>query len=584
MSAPDHPPSGPLFRWLWRGYMARHWPALVAALILMAVEGASLALFAAMMAPMFDDIFVQGRSEAIWFVGAVIMGIFIVRALTSMGQRIVLATITERSAARMRADLLAHLMTLDGRFHMTHPPGLLIERVQGDVTGIRTVWTAIVTGLGRDLVAVVSLFGVALAVDWRWTLIALVGIPLLIAPSLFVQRYVRARAGAARAVAADMATRLDEVFHGLVQIKLNRLEGYQSARYARLLRQRIRTETRAVAGQSAMPALIDVMTGIGFLGVLWWGGSEIVAGDKTVGQFMSFFTAMSLAFEPLRRLGNLSGLWQTAAASIARLKAIMDERPALTVPARPLPPPQGAPEIVFDRVSLAYDGRPVLDGLSFVAAAGARTAIVGPSGAGKSTVFNLLTRLVDPDAGRITIGGTDIRDMDPGALRDLFAVVTQDPALFDETLRDNILLGRGDVDPAHLAQVLADAQVAPFLDLLPRGLETPVGPRGSALSGGQRQRVAIARALLRDRPILLLDEATSALDSASEAAVDAALTRLATGRTTLVIAHRLSTVAGADRILVLDRGRLVEEGRHADLIAAGGAYAALHALQFRDEG
>lgn len=574
--------NGGLFGWLWRGYMARHWPMLALAMVFMAVEGASLGLFAWMMAPMFDDIFVEGRPGAIWFVGLVIVGIFLTRALTSMAQRILMTRITERTAADLRADLLGHLMTLDTSFHQAHPPGMLIERVQGDVAAIRTVWASIVTGLGRDLVAVVSLFGVAIAVDWRWTVVALVGIPLLIAPSLFVQRYVRARAAAAREVAAAMSTRLDEVFHGLTQIKLNRLEGYQSARYARLSRERVRSETRSAAGQAALPALIDVMTGLGFLGVLWWGGSEIIAGTKTVGQFMSFFTAMSLAFEPLRRLGNLSGLWQSAAASVARLREIMEAQPTLTTPARPRPAPATAPEITFDDVHLAYADRPVLRGLTFTARAGERTAIVGASGAGKSTVFNLLTRLVDPDSGRIALDGTEIRDIALPDLRALFSVVTQDAALFDETLRENILLGRTDVSADRLDRVLEDAQVAAFLPQLSHGLDTAVGPRGSALSGGQRQRVAIARALLRDTPVLLLDEATSALDTRAEAAVQAALDRLSAGRTTLVIAHRLSTVVGADRILVMDQGRVIEEGRHADLLARGGAYAALHALQFHD--
>ncbi len=571
-----------LFRWLWRGWMARSWPLLAAAVLLMAVEGASLGLFAAMMEPMFDKVFVAGHPGAIWQVGFVIFAIFAVRAASSLGQRIVMTLVAERTAAALRDDLLAHLMRLDGSFHQSHPPGMLIERVQGDVAAIRTILTALVTGLGRDLVAVVSLFAVALAIDWRWTLVALVGIPLLIAPSLGVQRFVRRAATAARVLAADMATRLDEVFHGIVPIKLNRLESYQAARFARLGRARIRAETRAAAGQAAMPALIDLMAGAGFLGVLWWGGTEIAAGTKTVGQFMAFFTALAASFEPLRRLGTMSGLWQTASASVARLRELMEEQPRLVSPAAPKPAPSGAPEIAFRDVHLRYGDRQVLDGLSFTAAAGQTTALVGASGAGKSTVFALLTRLVDPESGSITLNGVETRDIALPDLRALFSVVTQDAALFDETLRENILLDRQDVPDAVLAQAVTDAQVAGFLPQLAAGLDTAVGPRGSALSGGQRQRVAIARALIRNTPVLLLDEATSALDTHAEAAVQSALDRLAAGRTTLVIAHRLSTVTGADRIVVMDRGRVVEQGRHADLLAQGGAYAALHAVQFRD--
>ncbi len=571
-----------LFAWLWRGYLAPHWRWLALALVLMAIEGGTLGVFAARMQPMFDDIFVAGKTEALWLVGLVIMGVFVTRAITSIGQRVILTRINELSAGALRADALAHLMRLDGSFHLAHPPGLLIERVQGDVAGINKIWAGIITGLGRDLVAVIVLFGVALSVDWRWTLIALVGIPLLIAPSLLVQRYVRRRATAAREIAARMSTRLDEVFHGIAPIKLNGLEAYQSDRYAALTRQRIRAEVKAAAGQATIPGLIDIMTGLGFLGVLFYGGTEIISGEKTVGQFMSFFTAMSLAFEPLRRLGNISGLWQSAAASLARMRALFDTAPTLTSPAISRPAPKGAPEIVLDDVHLAYGDLPVLRGVSFTAAAGQTTALVGASGAGKSTVFNLLTRLVDPQSGRVMLDRTPVQAMDIAALRGLISVVAQDAALFDETLRDNILLGRSGVGAARLAQILDAAHVTDFLPQLPDGLDSPAGPRGSALSGGQRQRIAIARALLRDTPVLLLDEATSALDTRSEALVQDALDRLSQGRTTLVIAHRLSTVRKAQQIVVMEAGRVVETGTHEALLAAGGTYAGLYALQFRD--
>ena len=231
---------------------------------------------------------------------------------------------------------------------------------------------------------------------------------------------------------------------------------------------------------------------------------------------------------------------------------------------------------------LAYGGQPVLRGLTLTAEAGRATALVGASGAGKSTVFNLLTRLVDPDEGEVTLGGVPVGAMDLPTLRGLISVVSQDALLFDETIRENILLGRTDVSEARLMDVVEAAHVADFLPGLARGLDSPAGPRGSALSGGQRQRVAIARALLRDTPVLLLDEATSALDTRSEAVVQQALDRLSVGRTTLVIAHRLSTVRAAHRIVVMDQGRAVDEGRHEELLARGGLYAELYALQFRE--
>nr|WP_110549191.1 ABC transporter ATP-binding protein [Limimaricola hongkongensis] len=551
-------------------------------MVLMAIEGGSLGLFASMMRPMFDEVFVAGRTDALWIVGVVVMGIFVVRAVTSMSQRVIMTMIRERSAADLRSDLLSHLMRLDGGWHQAHPPGYLIERVQGDVGSINRVWATLVTGAGRDLTSVVALFAVALSVDWRWTLVALIGIPVLVLPSLIAQKYVRRRSRVSREIAARMSTRLDEVFHGIAPIKLNGLESYQSDRYGKLIDQRLHAEIRAASGQAAIPSMIDIMTGLGFLGVLFYGGAEIIAGDKSVGQFMAFFTAMSLAFEPLRRLGNISGQWQTAAASIERMRAIFDAKPSLVSPQSPRPAPGGAPEIRLDDVRLAYGDLPVLRGASFTAKPGRTTALVGASGAGKSTVFNLLARLVDPQSGEISIGGVPTRALKIEELRGLISVVTQDALLFDETIRDNILLGRTDVSETRLREVLDAAHVSDFLPRLPNGLDSPAGPRGSSLSGGQRQRVAIARALLRDTPVLLLDEATSALDTKSEAVVQQALERLSEGRTTLVIAHRLSTVQSADSIVVMDHGEVVDQGSHAELLARGGIYADLHALQFRD--
>ena len=241
-----------------------------------------------------------------------------------------------------------------------------------------------------------------------------------------------------------------------------------------------------------------------------------------------------------------------------------------------------SPEVRFEDVHFAYPDRPVLNGLSFTAEAGKVTALVGSSGAGKSTVFQLIAALIEPQSGRIRIGGQDVAGMSLFDQRALLASVSQDAALFDETLRENLILGRSELNEARLAAALSDAEVAAFVASLPQGLETPAGPRGSALSGGQRQRIAIARALLADAPVLLLDEATSALDTKTEAAVSAALARAQAGRTTLVIAHRLSTVKGADKILVLDQGRVVEEGTHDALLAKGGLYAQLHQAQLRD--
>jgi ATP-binding cassette subfamily B protein len=582
MSSEQTYSSGVLMRWLWRDYLRRHMGKLAVAIGFMILEGASLGAMAKLMEPMFDRVFVAGEQSWLLIVGFVLLGIFIVRAVSGVAQKVLLTRIAQRSAADMRIDLLDRMMQQDGAFHQTHPPGFLVQRVQSDVNAVGDVWRAIITGAGRDFIGLIVLLGVAISIDPIWALLACIGIPVMVLPAAFAQRFVRTRAREARDLGATLSTRLDEVFHGIVQIKLNALEAYQARQYRDITKVFVSTEVRTAFGASAIPAMIDIISGIGFMAVILYGGSEIISGDKSIGEFMTFFTAMGFTFNPLRRLGAISGQWQTAAAALERIKELMDAPLSQTSPAAPVPAPVEKTDIALDNVTLSFGETEVLHGLSLTAQAGQTTALVGASGAGKSTIFNLLTRLLDPTAGAVRIGGVATTDMAIPELRTLFSVVSQEALLFDETLRENIVLGRSDVTDAQLKDVLDAAFVSDFLPQLEHGLDTHVGPRGSALSGGQRQRVVIARALLRNTPVLLLDEATSALDAQSEQVVQDALDRLSKGRTTLVIAHRLSTIRNADKIIVMDRGRAVDEGTHEELLARGGIYADLYRLQFKD--
>ena len=570
----------------WADFLRPRARIIVFALILSAVEGATLGLLSWMVKPLFDQVFGARAAHALVWIGLAILALFLLRAVTSILGRWLLARVNQESTADMQKAILGHLLMLDLAFFHANAPGALIERVQGDSASAQGAVMLVIVGFARDAISLIGLSVVALSIDWRWTLAALAGTPLLGLPVLGLQRYIRRKSRASRVEASLRATRLDEIFHGIRQIKLQRIESFQSARFARTADRLARAEVKSALGRATIPALVDVITGIGFFAVLLLGGREVIDGTRTTGDFMAFFAAMALTFQPLRRLSDLAGQRQVALAALERTYALIDARPeGAARPDRsrayPLILP---PAIRFEDVRFAYaGGGPLaLDRLSFDAEAGRVTALVGPSGSGKSTVFHLLTGLADPQDGRVLIGGASVTDMTLDDQRRLFAVVSQDTALFDETLRDNILLGRAGIGPEAFERAVRDSQVGEFIPRMAHGLDTMAGPRGSALSGGQRQRIAIARALLADASVLLLDEATSALDSASEQAVIAALDRAGSGRTTLVIAHRLATVRNADHIVVLDHGHVAERGTHDQLLARGGLYARLHALQVQD--
>ncbi len=532
--------------------------------------------------PMFDFVFIAGNRGAVIWVAAAVGGVLVVRGISAFSHRILMHGVGLRIVTNMQKDMVAHLLTLDSQYFQVNPPGTLIERVRGDTTVASNIWSTVLSVLGRDVVSLIALLAVAISVDWLWTLIAVAGAPLLIGPVLALQRYVRRRTISARESAGRLSTRLDEIFHGINTIKLNTSEDRENQRFGETAQKFLRHEMKARVGRAAIPAMTDFVAALGFAGVLLYGGGQIIDGDKSVGEFMSFFTAMGLIFEPARRIANVTGTWQTVRASLERIHSVFLVDPTITSPtdSKLAPDAPASADITFCDVVVNFGTESALSGASFTARASETTALVGASGAGKSTIFNVMTRLIDPTSGAIDIGGIATTDLALPDLRGLFSVVTQDAPMFDESLRDNIVLNTAGVTDQDIAAAVEAAHLTEVVERLEAGLDSAAGPRGSALSGGQRQRVAIARALLRNAPILLLDEATSALDSESEIRVQEALDRLAEGRTTLVIAHRLSTIRKADKIIVMDQGRVVDEGRHEELLARGGIYKKLYELQF----
>ncbi|MCH8532893.1 MAG: ABC transporter ATP-binding protein/permease [Saccharospirillum sp.] len=565
---------------LWRDYVFKYGWLLLAAGLLAVLEGSAVGLLSYLVKPMFDRIFVAGNSEDVFWIAMAILIVFSARALGGLGQRALTVTVSLRVITQLQKDMLSHLVRLDTAFFIQHSPGALIDRVRGDTEQLKAFASTALINLVRDGVALMALLTVAIMADWRWTLLAMVGIPLVVGPIAIIRRLILRTTRKSRQVSSVMSTRLDEIFHGINAIKQNNLEVHEDDRFRKETGNFFKYQRRSEIGKAAMPAMIDLVAGFGLVMVVIFGSEQIISGDKSLGEFMSFFTALALIFDPLRRLSNVSGAFLAASASLERIYAVLDLKPTLVSPQNPMPIPADIEQrdIVLDDVQFRYNAeKGVLNHLSLVAPAGKMTALVGSSGAGKTTVFNLLTRLIDPQGGSVRFGDDDIRSFDVHELRRLFAVVSQDSALFDESVRQNIQLGRLEAEPEAVERAAEEALVTEYTQLLDEGLDSLAGPRGSSLSGGQRQRVAIARALLRDAPILLLDEATSALDTRTEKLIQETLETLARRKTTLVIAHRLSTVMNADVIHVLDQGQVVETGTHEELLALKGHYYRLNA-------
>ncbi len=556
-------------------------PFSLLALFFMVVEALAIGGVSAMMRPLFDDFLVDGQQDLIAWIALAMGGLFILKGSAHFLNRTLIGW--QGKLARMAAQkrLMKHLFTMDQGFYQGYAPGELIARVKGDTRAVGGLLSVLLVKIGRYFTTAVVLFGVVLWTDWLWTLIALIVIPAIILPLRRLQKLIRKRSRQVLEVNAAITNRLDESFHGIRSIQLAGTESREFNRFDKLKLEQLRKSIKVMLAKASVPFLMDISVGIGMALVLFFGGLQIMNGTHTVGQLMTFFTALGLLADPLRRLAVFSATWQAKLAALERLYDMLHLVPRVRTTAE-APLPVSAIEdmtLDFHDVHFRYGDNPVIDGVSFHVPKGSMTAIVGPSGAGKTTLFALMTRFFDPVSGAVTLGGHDIRSFDLYELRKLFAMVSQETALFDETIRDNILMGRKGISDSALQEALEAANVTAFLPTMSNGLDTLVGPRGSALSGGQRQRVIIARAILSDAPFLLLDEATSALDSRSEELVQKAIETLSRDRTTLVIAHRLSTVRRADQILVMDRGRIIERGTHDALTAQQGLYAEMSIKQ-----
>ena len=517
---------------------------------------------------------------------AALIGIAATLSVATYFRFYLMMTTGERVVTDLRRAVFDHILGLEPEFYEATRTGEVISRLTTDTTLLQQVIGFGLSMFVRNLLMMAGAAVMLFVVSWKLALLVLLGVPATLVPILVLGRRVRRLSRANQDRVADVSAYVDEAVHEIRTVQAYVHEEADRANFAQHAEAAYQAGVSRIRQKAMLIASVMLIAFCAVGMILWIGGYDVLAGRLSAGELSAFVFYASIVATGAGTVSEVWGELQRAAGAAERLVELLETQPRITAPEQALPAPRSASgALELEAVTFRYPTRPdtaALQAFSLSVAPGERVALVGPSGAGKSTVFALLARFYDPQAGTIRIDGTDIRRFDPRELRALIAVVPQEPVIFAASVRDNLRYGRPDARPDAIARACEQAFALEFIERLPQGLDTVLGERGVTLSGGQRQRLSIARALLADRPILLLDEATSSLDAASERMVQEALQTLESGRTTLVIAHRLATVRHADRIVVMDRGAIIAQGTHAELMRAGGLYANLAALQFLD--
>lgn len=575
----------------WREYLSRKKGTLLLAFLFMAILAGTQAAYVWLVTQMgnyTESLAISPDAEngtmAFAFkIAPMIFSITVFAGISMYIQSILTNKVALSTIRDLQSDMFAKTQRADFAVLSSRAGGSLVSRFINDVTILTGALLRTMTNLGRYLLTCISVIAVMFWTDPVLSGIILVIYPMVLFPLVALSRTLRGNSTAAQSQVGIVTSKLTEAFGGARMVKTYGLEDMQDKKLQKTFTDRFKLYLKLVTNQARVDPIMEIVGGLAIVGVILAGTWRVLSGASTAWDVAGVFGGLVILTPRLRALGTLNNVIQEGLAALSRMFELIDETPKIVdrADAKPLNIQSG--EVVFDNVSFTYaDGTRALGGISLTAKPGQTIALVGPSGGGKSTIINLIPRLYDTTGGSVSIDGQDVRGVTTASLRAAMALVSQDVTLFDDTIRANIAFGRPDASDADIIEAAKAANAHDFIDILPEGYNSPAGQGGSNFSGGQRQRIALARAILRDAPILLLDEATSALDAESESKVQTALDNLSKTRTTIVIAHRLSTVRGADMIYVLDNGKIVENGKHDALMANGGLYAKLRDLQFSE--